>query len=60
MYLRKNPREGASEGYVEVVCPSTSSGNGSLTSSGGSSVTEPAEVIDEAVKQAKRLLDLGV
>jgi len=51
-YVPQKNREGASEGYVEVVCPSTSSGN--------SSVTEPAEVINEAVKQAKRLLDLGI
>jgi len=51
-YVPQKSRDGASEGYVEVVCPSTSSGD--------SSVTEPAEVLDEAVKQAKRLLDLGV
>ena len=59
-YVSQKSREGASEGYVEVVCPSTGSGTNCSTSSGDSSVTEPAEVIDEAVKQAKRLLDLGV
>jgi len=67
-YVPQKSREGASEGYVEVVCPSvgsgttpsTSSGNAPSTSLGDSSVTEPAEVIVEAVKQAKRLLDLGV
>jgi len=51
-YVPQKSREGAPEGYVEVVCPSTSSGD--------SAVIEPAEVIDEAVKQAKRLLDSGV
>jgi len=51
-YVPQKSREGASEGYVEVVCPSTSSGD--------STVIEPAEVIDEAVKQAKKLLELGV
>jgi exodeoxyribonuclease V beta subunit len=51
-YVPQKSREGASEGYVEVVCPSTSSGD--------SSVIEPAEVIDEAVNQAKKLLELGV
>jgi len=56
---QKNPK-GASEGYVEVVCPSAGSGTTLSTGSKGSSVTEPAEVIGEAVKQAKRLLDLGV
>ncbi len=39
-YVPQKSREGASEGYVEVV--------------------ESEELIDEAVKQAKRLLDLGV
>jgi exodeoxyribonuclease V beta subunit len=39
-YVAQKSREGASEGYVEVV--------------------ESEELIDEAVKQAKRLLDLGV
>ncbi|SFV55963.1 Helicase [hydrothermal vent metagenome] len=56
-YVPQKSREGASEGYVEVVCPSTGSGTDSPTSS---SVTEPAEVIEEAVKQAKKLLSLGV
>ena len=51
-YLPQKSKEGASEGYVEVVCPSTSSGE--------SSVTEPEEVINEAVKQAKRLIALGI
>jgi exodeoxyribonuclease V beta subunit len=75
-YVPQKSRDGASEGYVEVVCPSTGSGTNCSTgsgtncstgsgtncstSSGDSSVTEPAEVIVEAVKQAKRLLDLGV
>ncbi|HFQ61335.1 MAG TPA: RecB-like helicase, partial [Epsilonproteobacteria bacterium] len=39
-YVPQKSRDGASEGYVEVV--------------------ESEELIDEAVKQAKRLLDLGV
>jgi len=39
-YVAQKSREGASEGYVEVL--------------------ESEEVIDEAVKQAKKLLDLGV
>ncbi|MBA1420103.1 MAG: RecB-like helicase [Epsilonproteobacteria bacterium] len=39
-YVPQKSREGASEGYVEVL--------------------ESEELIDEAVKQAKRLLDLGV
>ena len=39
-YAPQRSREGASEGYVEVL--------------------ESEELIDEAVKQAKRLLDLGV
>jgi exodeoxyribonuclease V beta subunit len=39
-YVPQKNREGASEGYVEVL--------------------ESEELIDEAVKQAKRLLDLGV
>jgi exodeoxyribonuclease V beta subunit len=39
-YVPQKSREGASEGYVEVV--------------------ESEELIDEAIKQAKRLLDLGV
>jgi exodeoxyribonuclease V beta subunit len=39
-YVAQKSREGASEGYVEVV--------------------ESEELIDEAVKQAKRFLDLGV
>ncbi len=39
-YVPQKSREGASEGYVEVV--------------------ESEELIDEAVKQARRLLDLGV
>ena len=39
-YIPQKSREGASEGYVEVV--------------------ESEELIDEAVNQAKRLLDLGV
>jgi len=39
-YVPQKSREGASEGYVEVL--------------------ESEEVIDEAVKQAKKLLDLGV
>ena len=39
-YAPQKSREGASEGYVEVL--------------------ESEELIDEAVKQAKRLLDLGV
>jgi len=51
-YVPQKSRDGASEGYVEVVCPSTSSGD--------NTVAEPAEVIDEAVKQAKRLLELGI
>ncbi len=39
-YVAQKSREGASEGYVEVL--------------------ESEEVIDEAVKQAKKLLELGV
>jgi len=39
-YVPQKSREGASEGYVEVL--------------------ESEEVIDEAVKQAKKLLDLGI
>jgi exodeoxyribonuclease V beta subunit len=39
-YIPQKSKEGASEGYVEVV--------------------ESEELIDEAVKQAKRLLELGV
>jgi len=51
-YVPQKSREDASEGYVEVVCPSTGSGD--------SSVTEPIEVIDEAINQVKRLLALGI
>jgi len=51
-YVSQKSREGAAEGYVEVVSPSSSLGEGYSTT--------PAEVINEAIKQAKRLLDLGV
>ncbi|HIQ47804.1 MAG TPA: RecB-like helicase [Sulfurovum sp.] len=51
-YVPQKSREGASEGYVEVICPSTGSGE--------DSVTEPVEVIEEAVKQAQELLDAGI
>jgi len=42
-YIPQKSREGASEGYVEVI-----------------EVQEPDALIDEGVKQAKMLLDLGV
>jgi exodeoxyribonuclease V beta subunit len=59
-YVPQKSREGASDGYVEVISPSTGSGTILSTSSVSSPVTEPVEVIVEAVKQAKRLLALGI
>ncbi len=51
-YIPQKSREGASEGYLEVLCP--------YTNSTESTPDEADEMINVAIGQVKKLLDLGV